>query len=71
MAAAKANLQVVDVDTNITDVNDIRQFLKLSNAKLIYFYPQLNDVNYIKLLRKSIPEYFHCKHFTFPNLLQI
>ncbi len=61
VAAAKAGLKVVDIDTSITDVNDIRRALTLANAKAIYFKPEHGEHNYLKLLRKSIPEFFHCE----------
>jgi hypothetical protein len=84
LAAAKAGFKVYDLDSSVTDIHDIRQFLKISNAKAIYFYPKTGDptigdlrhpgapklkethpeverINYMKLLRQSIPEFFYCK----------
>jgi hypothetical protein len=61
VAAAKAGFKVVDIDVNITDVVSIREFLRASEAKAIYFLPTYNDVNYTNLLRKAIPEFFNCK----------
>jgi hypothetical protein len=61
LAAAKAGFRAVEIDSNITDVHDFREALRISNAKVLYFYPQKNNFNYIQLLRKAIPEFFHCK----------
>lgn len=59
VAAAKAGLKVVDVDINVTDVQDIRSFLKDSNCKAIYFKPEHENHHYLNLLRKAIPELYH------------
>lgn len=69
VAAAKAGLKVVDIDTSITDINDIRKSLSLANAKAIYFKPEHGEHNYLKLLRKSIPEFFDCRliHLLIPH----
>jgi acyl-CoA synthetase (AMP-forming)/AMP-acid ligase II len=59
IAAAKAGLKVVDIDSNIIDIPSIREFLRLSQAKAIYCFPFYNDTEYVTLLRKAVPEFFH------------
>jgi hypothetical protein len=63
MAAAKAGFRVVDVDLALTSVREVRDFLKLAQCKAIYFNTQHGDVDYLTLLRKAIPEFFHCEPF--------
>ena len=59
IAAAKAGLKIVDIDPTITDISSIREFLRQSQAKAIFFFPFYNDVEYTQLLRKAVPEFFH------------
>lgn len=59
LAAAKAGLKIVDVDTNLVAVPEVREFLRLAQCKALYFQPQIGEVDYLKLLRKSIPEFYH------------
>lgn len=61
LAGAKAGFKVVSIDPTITDIPSVREFLRLSKCKVIYFWPTRNEVSYPLLLRKAIPEFFHCK----------
>jgi hypothetical protein len=70
LAAAKAGFRAVVIDSNITDVHDFREALRISNAKVLYFHPHKNNFNYIQLLRKAIPELFHCKRNLFLQFIQ-
>jgi acyl-coenzyme A synthetase/AMP-(fatty) acid ligase len=63
VAAAKAGLKIVDVDLELTDVQEIRNFLKSSNCKAVYFKPEHGNFHYLNLLRKAVPELYHCKFF--------
>lgn len=58
MSAAKIGLKVVDVDTKLTEVADVRSFLKSAECKAIYFKPQHEDTDFLLQLRKAIPEFF-------------
>lgn len=60
MAAAKAGFRVVDIDPTITDIPSIREFLRQTEVKALYFFNFDNDTEYGDLLRKSIPELFYC-----------
>lgn len=61
LAAAKAGFKVVDVDYQLTAIDEIRDFLKSANCKVIYFKPVHENHDYLKLLRQAIPEFFECK----------
>ena len=61
LAAASAGVNIVDIDTAITDVESIRKVLAIANPKAIYFRPEVGETNYLKQLRKSIPEFFSCE----------
>lgn len=63
LAAAKSGIKISEIDSNITDIPQLREALKIANPTVIYFFPTKNDVNYAKLLRKAIPEFYHCKSF--------
>lgn len=73
LAAAKMGLKVYDVDTTLSSVADMRKVLAETNCKAIYFEPTTETQDNLKLLRKSIPEFFyyddshgqffHSKHF--------
>eukprot|EP01041_Mallomonas_annulata_P010748 gene10748-22457_t len=73
LAAAKIGLKVVDIDTSINTVPDLRQALSIANCKAIVFEPQTDTTDNLLLLRKAIPEFFfyddtygqpfHSKHF--------
>lgn len=65
LAAAKSGIKISEIDSNITDIPQLREALKIANPTVIYFFPTKNDVNYAKLLRKAIPEFYHCKTFYF------
>lgn len=61
-AALQGGWKVVDIDTKINSVPELREALKAASdagASSLYFFPQ-KDVDHILLLRKSIPEFFHC-----------
>ena len=59
LAAAKLGLKVVELDTSITSVDDVRAALKISDCKSIIFDPIGDTSDNIKLLRKAIPEFFY------------
>ena len=61
MAAAKIGLKVYDIDTKISSVTNVREFLAASQCKMIYFEPVNEFQDNLKILRKSIPELFYCK----------
>ena len=62
LAAAFSGTTIVDVDpSSIENVEDLRQFLKLANCKLIYVDNETENVNSLKLLRQAIPEFYSCK----------
>lgn len=60
MAAAKGGFKVVDIDINITQVSEVRECMRLAQCKVLYFQTQHENTDHILLLRKSIPEFFHC-----------
>ena len=70
MAAAKLGLHVVEVDISLTDVQEIRTWLQLTQARTLYFNPVDENVNKLKQLRKSIPELFHCSLFSIPTVIE-
>lgn len=59
IAAAKTGMRIFDIDTNLNSVSEIREWLKISNCKAIYFDPVDENHNKLLLLRKAIPEFFH------------
>lgn len=59
LAAAKAGFKVVDIDLSIKTVAETRQVLSQAPVKILYFKAEHGDTNYLTLLRKSIPEFFH------------
>ena len=73
LAAAKMGMKVYDIDTTLSSVTDMRKVLADSSCKAIYFEPTNEVQDNLKLLRKSIPEFFyyddshgqffHSKHF--------
>lgn len=73
LAAAKIGIKIADIDISITNVEDVRNFLKTTNCKAIYFEPVSETQDNLLLLRKAIPEFysyddtcgqtFHSKHF--------
>lgn len=65
MAAAKIGLKIIDVDTALTSVSEIRSFLAASNCKAIFFNPEDENHNKLLLLRKAIPEFFECGYSAF------
>jgi hypothetical protein len=65
MGAAKANMKIVDIDPSLTEVSEIRAFLKAANCKAIYFKQEHNDIDYTIQLRKAIPEFFECRAVSF------
>mmetsp|Transcript_50056 Transcript_50056/g.140357 ORF Transcript_50056/g.140357 Transcript_50056/m.140357 type:complete len:251 (+) Transcript_50056:48-800(+) len=64
VAAAKLGMNIVDIDVDLTEVNDVRSFLKMANCKAIYFQPVHGNTDYLLQLRKSIPEFFHYDDLT-------
>jgi hypothetical protein len=52
-------LKVFDVQGST--VEEVRGFLKTSNCKVVFFVPQTETQDNLKLLRQSIPEFFNCK----------
>ena len=61
LAAAKIGLKVVDVDTSLSTVADLRQVLASSACKAIIFEPVSASQDNLLMLRKAIPEFFYCK----------
>lgn len=61
LAAVKAGMKVVEIDPSINNVQDLREALKLANCKAIYFEPVTETQDNLLLLRKAIPEFYHCK----------
>ena len=61
LAAAKIGLKVVDVDTSLSSVADLRQVLASSACKAIIFEPVSASQDNLLMLRKAIPEFFYCK----------
>lgn len=59
LAAAKAGFKVADLDLSLTSVTDVREMLSAAQPKVLYFHTQLGETDYVKLLRKSIPEFFY------------
>lgn len=64
MAAAKAGIKVADIDLELTDIADIRAWLAASECKSLYFDLEIGSHDTMTLLRKAIPEFFHCKSLT-------
>lgn len=52
-------LKVYDVQGST--IEEVRGFLKTSNCKVVFFAPQTETQDNLKLLRQSIPEFFNCK----------
>lgn len=73
LSCAMIGCKVVDMDTSITSVSEVRQALALAPIRVLVFDPVSDDIDKLKLLRKSIPEFFwycdeygqefHSKHF--------
>ena len=61
IAAAKMGLKVVDIDMKLTEVSEIRAFLKAADCRAIFFKPVHEEHDHLLLLRKAIPEFFECK----------
>lgn len=61
LASLKIGMKVADVEPNINAVKDIREFLKVSNCKAIFFDPVTEIQDNLLLLRKAIPEFYECK----------
>lgn len=61
LAAAKIGAKVVDIDTNIGTVGEVRDVLKTIKAKALIFDPVTDQQDNLLLLRKSIPEFFECE----------
>ena len=59
----KIGIKVADIDFNISNVNDMRECLKLSKCKAIFFEPVSEKQNNLLLLRKSIPELYECMFY--------
>lgn len=59
LAAAKMGLKVVDLDTSISSVGDLRAALTAANACTLFFEPVTASSDNLLLLRKAIPEFFH------------
>lgn len=73
LSCAMIGCKVADIDSSITSVSEVRQALGLAPIKVLVFDPVSADIDKLKLLRKSIPEFFwysdeygkdfHSKHF--------
>lgn len=63
LAAAKIGLHVYDIDTKISKVQDVRDYLTESKCKAIIFEPVNEEQDNLKLLRKAIPEFFECNYY--------
>jgi hypothetical protein len=61
LAAAKLGIRIAELDHRMTEIAEIRDFLKASNCKMIVFHPTTDDADYLMLLRKAIPEFYHCE----------
>lgn len=61
LAAVKAGMKIVEIDISINSIHDLREALKLANCKAIYFEPVTETQDNLLLLRKAIPEFYHCK----------
>lgn len=73
-AAAQLGIKVYDIDSSITNKDQMREILKSIKCKSIYFEPQTATLDKALILRQSIPELFyynnetqesdfHSKHF--------
>ena len=60
IALANIGAKIVDVDTAINSVAEVREFLRKSAPKAIFFDPVTETHDNLLLLRKSIPEFFEC-----------
>ena len=74
LAAARIGAKVVELSNDITTVGDVRLALAAAKAKVIAFDVNKNSgQDKLLLLRKSIPEFYHCKHsapcFMYPLLI--
>jgi hypothetical protein len=63
LSAAKLGVKVADLDNTVTDVDDIREFLRHAKCKMIVFQPATEDADYLNLLRKAIPEFYECQNY--------
>lgn len=62
MAAARAGLNVVEIDEAINDVKTLRNALWAAKVRYLFFCPEVEDVsNHLMLLRKAIPEFYDCE----------
>lgn len=55
-------MKVVDIDSSITDVDAMRKTLSLIKVNALFFSPVTESLDNLLLLRKSIPEFYYCKH---------
>ena len=58
-------LKVAEIDPSFSTVQEVRSFLKLANCKAIFFDPVTETQDNLLLLRKAIPEFYHCKFHVF------
>jgi len=62
LAAAKIGATVAEFDADVKTVPEIRAALAAAKGRVISFNINKNDANdKITLLRKAIPEFYHCK----------
>jgi len=58
VAAAKVGLKVVDIDISICNKEELRVALDMTDCKSIIFDPIVGDIDFLKILRQAIPEFF-------------
>ena len=60
MSLAKVGCKIVDLDPEISDIEDIRQALRISECRMINYNSETSHDRTV-LLRKAVPEFYYCK----------
>lgn len=69
LAAAKIGIKVVDIDTTLSTVPELRQVLAAASCKALFFEPTTSTQDNLLMLRKAIPEFFYCTSWSpYPHL---
>jgi len=73
LAAAMIGLRLFEIDRNIDNFKQVREFLTASQCRSLFFKPYDGEQDNLMLLRRAIPEFFeyddaqgqlfHSKHF--------
>lgn len=61
LSCARMGMNVVEIDESVNTVNSLRKALTAGKLRTLVFCPEIEDIsNNLKLLRKTIPEFYEC-----------